>query len=234
MLDLVTTSFYLKAPLFDKSEFELYSTQLFDEWESYVDTHLNLPDYSVSLVVEEGSIKGLGKIAATVGALYIGIGNYGGFVSGVQTIREQATYVANALFDQAKQSFGCKSSLGNSKHRGGEVYYLKGLFDRVQVGQISSDQAVAELRDRWGQDAENSPELLKDLARSLAEAPRHPEQLHLLDGFLEPCEEIPKPIRIPKPRPPRPPELPIPQHYRIEISRQRKGGNKKVSLTRVK
>ena len=234
MLDVVTTSFYIKSPAFEKDDFTHYSTQLFDEWDSYVESHLNLPDYAVTLVVEEGSIKGLGKVAATAGALYIAIGNYGGFVSGVQAIREQASYVTNALFDQAKQRFGCGSVRGNSKQSGGEIYYLKNLFDRVQRGQLTSDQAVAEIQDRWGQEVVNSPELLRDLATSLDKAPRHPEQLPMSDEFWEPCEEVEEPVRQPKPRAPRRPELPIPQHYRIEIFRQRKGGDKKVKLTKVK
>lgn len=233
MLDVVTTSFYIKSPVFDKDDFANYSTQLFDQWDSYVDSYLNLPDYAVTLVVEEGSIKGLGKIAATAGALYIAIGNYGGFVSGVQAIREQASYVTNALFNQAKQNFGCGSARGNSKQSGGEIYYLKNLFDRVQSGQLTSDQAVAELQDRWGHEAVNSPELLKALATSLDKAPRHPEQLLMSDEFWEPCEEVGKPVGLPKPKSPRRPELPLSQHYRIEIFRQRKGGNRKVKLTRV-
>lgn len=234
MLDVVTTSFYIKAPAFDKDDFERYSTQLFDQWDSYVEAHLDLPDYALTLVVEEGSIKGLGKIAATAGALYIAIGNYGGFISGVQTIREQASYVTNALFDQAKRNFGCKGTPGNSKQSGGEIYYLKGLFDRVQAGQLSSDQAMAEVQDRWGHDAANSPELLKSLASGLETAPLHPKQLSLPDEVWEPCEMVELPARERKPKAPRRRELPISQHYRIEISRQQKGGDKKVKLTKVR
>lgn len=207
---------------------------MFDEWDSYVETHLDLPDYAVTLVVEEGSIKGLGKIAATAGALYIAIGNYGGFISGVQTIRDQASYVTNALFDQAKHRFGCRSTRGNSKKSGGEIYYLRNLFERVQRGQITPDQAISEVQDRWGHEAANSPKFLEDLATSLAKAPRHPEQLPMSDEFWEPCGEIEMPERQPKPKLPRVPEAPISQHYRIEIFRPRKGGDKKVKLTKLK
>lgn len=234
MLDVVTTSFYIKAPAFEKDDFAQYSTQLFDEWDSYVETHLNLPDYAVTLVVEEGSIKGLGKIAATTGALYLAIGNYGGFVSGVQAIREQASYVTNALFDQAKQRFGCGSTRGNSKQSGGEIYYLRNLFERVQRGELTANQAVAEVQDRWGEEAVSSPDFLKDLAESLDKAPRYPEQLPMSDDFWEPCEEVEVPVRQPKPKIPRSPEVPIPQHYRIEIFRPRRGDDKKIKLTKLK
>ena len=233
MLDVVTTSFYIKAPMFEKEAFERYSTDLFDEWDRYVEKHLGLPDYAVTLVVEEGSIKGAAKIGAVVGALYVAIGNYGSFISGVQTIREQAAYITNALFDEAKHSFGCKSTRGNSKQSGGEIYYLKSLFERVQRGQVTPDQAVAEVQDRWGHEASDSPEFLQELAQSLAHAPRHPEQIPMADEFWEPCGEPEKPPPAPNPRrPPRPGAL-IPQQYRIEIFRPKKGGLKKVKLTKL-
>lgn len=233
MLDVVTTSFYIKAPVFKREAFERYSTELFDEWDRYVEVHLGLPDYAVTLIVEEGSIKGAAKIGAAVGALYVAIGNYGGFISGVQAIRQQAAYVTNALFDEAKHRFGCKSTPGNSKQSGGEIYYLKSVFEQVQRGQVTPDQAVAEVQDRWGQEASNSPEFLQDLAESLARAPRYPEQIPMSDEFWEPCGETEAPPRAPKPRRTPPPGAPIPQQYRIEISRPNKGGSKKVKLTRL-
>lgn len=234
MLEVVTTSFFIKAPDFEKDAFAQYSTQLFDEWDDYVEAHLELSDYAVTLVVEEGSIKGLGKVAATAGALYLAIGNYGGFISGVQAIRQQASYVTNALFDQAKQRFGCSNTRGNSKQSGGEIYYLKNLLERVQRGQITPDEAMSEIQNRWGHEAMNSPEMLRDLATSLANAPRHPEQLPLGNELWEPCQEVVTVARLPRPKPPKDPELPISQHYRIEIYRPRKGARKKIELTEIR
>jgi hypothetical protein len=66
MLDVLTTSFYIKSPAFDKAAFEYHSSELFDEWEAQVEAHLLLPDYALTLVLEEGSIKGRGKVAAYV------------------------------------------------------------------------------------------------------------------------------------------------------------------------
>jgi hypothetical protein len=233
MLDIVTTSFYIKAPAFRRQEFENYSTDLFDEWDKYVETNLNLPDYALTLVIEEGSIKGGGKIAATAAALYFAIGGYGDFVSGLNTIRDQASYVTNALFDQAKRSFGCGSARGNSKKTGGEIFHLENLFEKVQRGVITPDQAMNEVRRRWGDEAA-SPKFLQDLASSLADAPRYPEQLTLTDESWEYCTNIDTDEREPRPRIPRAPEMPIPQHYRIEIYRSSKGDKKKVKLTKLK
>lgn len=233
MLDVVTTSFYIKAPIFQKEAFERYSTELFDEWDRYVEKHLGLQDYAVTLVVEEGSIKGSARIGAAIGALYLAIGNYGSFISGVQIIREQAGHITNALFDEAKHKFGCKSTRGNSKQSGGEIYYLKNLFERVQRGLLTPDQAVAEVQDRWGHETSNSPEFLQELAQSLARAPRHPEQIPMADEFWEPCGEPEAPPLPPKPRRLPIPGAPVPQQYRIEISRPKKGSPKKVKLTKL-
>jgi len=233
MLDVVTTSFYIKAPLFEKEAFEQYSNELFDEWDWHVETHLSLSDYSVTLIVEEGSIKGAAKIGAAAGALYLAIGNYGSFIQGLQIMREQASYVTNALFDDAKHKFRCQSTRGNSKQSGGEIYYLKNLFERVQRGQVTPDQAVAEVQNRWGHDASNSPEFLRDLAQNLERAPRHPEQIPISEEFWQPCGEPTVPPRTPKPRRPTLPEAPLPQQYRIEIFRSRKGDSKKVKMTKL-
>jgi len=75
------------VPSLPPQDFESYSTNLFDEWEKSVERTLILPDYSISLEVEEGSIKGGGKIAVALSAPYFGIGNYGSFISGLETIR---------------------------------------------------------------------------------------------------------------------------------------------------
>jgi hypothetical protein len=233
MLDVVTTSFYIKSADFSRRDFENFSTELFDEWEKDVKSHLYLPDYSLTLIVEEGSIKGGEKIAASAAALYFAIGNYGDFISGLQTIQQQASYVADTLFDQAKQSFGCSSARGNSKKNGGEVFYLKRLFERVQSGHMSPDEAMSEVRNRWGDEAASSPKFLTELASNLADAPRYPEQLTLSDESWESCFGGDIQEREPRPRVPHEPHIPIPQHYRIEISRPSKGDKKKVKLTKV-
>ena len=87
--------------------------------------------------------------------------------SGVQTIREQASYVTNALFDQAKGRFGCKTASGNSRSEmAAKSCSLENLFERVQRGQATPDQAVAEVREPLtarGQDAAIYSRLLAGL-----------------------------------------------------------------------
>ncbi len=234
MLDVVTTSFFIKSPTFDKGAFEHHSSELFDEWDAYVASYLQLPEYALTIVLEEGSIKGKGTIAASVAALYFGIGGYGDFVSGLRTIHEQASYVTNVLFDQAKNRFACGNERGNTRRSGGEIAYLQRLFERVQFGSMTPEQAIHEVRVRWGEEAASSPEFMHNLASSLEAAPRFPEQLPLSDESWPDCLDLEPLGRDPEPRAPRAPEFPVPQHYRIEISRPSKGDKKKVKLTRVR
>jgi hypothetical protein len=48
MIDLGSTEFLLALPSMPDAELELRSTSLFDSWESFVETSLRLPDYSLS------------------------------------------------------------------------------------------------------------------------------------------------------------------------------------------
>ena len=87
MIEIGNTEFLIAVRSLAKDDFEIYSSNLFDIWDEYIEKSLKVTDYSISLEIEEGSIKGKGKIAVAVGVLYIGIGNYGDFISGLHTIR---------------------------------------------------------------------------------------------------------------------------------------------------
>jgi hypothetical protein len=90
MIDLGATDFYIGVPSMPQHELETYSTRLFDEWEKYMEKALALPDHSLALEVDEGSVKGRGKIAAGLIALYLGIGQYSDFVSGLRLACQSA------------------------------------------------------------------------------------------------------------------------------------------------
>ena len=86
MLNIGQTSFNIRVPSLPRDEFELYSTNLFDVWEREIAGAISFDDYAISLEIEEGSITGRGKIAIVAGALYFSLGNYGGFIGGLETI----------------------------------------------------------------------------------------------------------------------------------------------------
>ena len=44
-------------------------------------------------------------------------------------MQEQASYLSTTLFQEAKARFSCNSELGNSKQTGGEIIFLRKLFE---------------------------------------------------------------------------------------------------------
>jgi hypothetical protein len=233
MIDIGSTNFLIKVPSLPKDEFEHYSNKLFDEWDRVVEQTLVLPDYSLFLEVEEGSINGRGKIAAALGVLYFGIGNYGDFISGIETIRGQVSFVSNALFETAKSSFECNNLSGTMKKNGGALSRLSRLFDKVQRGTLTTEQAMTEAKALFGEEVNEVPDFIPELRRQFENAPRFPKQLSLIDEEWE--ESIEKPIGQEKklPRIPIPKPTPMHHHYRIEIWRESKKDKKLIKIKKL-
>lgn len=232
MIEIGSIGFLIKVPSLPEKDFELYSSKLFDQWESNVENSLILPDYSISLEVEEGSISGKAKIAAAVGAIYMGVANYGGFISGLQTIRSQISYVNNLLVDSAKQPFTCSKKDLTVRNRGGALTKLQFLFHKVQKGELTADEATLYAIELFGAEAENVPGFIAQLKNEFESARKHPEQLNLIDYENEECESLlknppkkPSKIRSPKP-------APASQQFRIEIWRESKKAKKHMKLTK--
>jgi hypothetical protein len=145
MIDIGTTEFYFAVPSFSRQELEQCSLQLFDRWEMSVADNLVIPDYSLSLGVENGSIKGQGRIAVVLGALYFGIGNYGSFISGLKTIRDQVSVVSDLFVESAKQQLGTDFGAAKVRKRSGALGSLQRLFVKVQRGEITPEEATKEV-----------------------------------------------------------------------------------------
>ncbi len=231
MVNIGTTDFFINVPSFPRREFEEYSTQLFDEWESYVDSTLELTDYSLALEVEEGSIKAVGKVAATLGVLYIGIGQYGSFISGLQTIYNQVRTVGDYFSERAVAPFDSTNFKPKVRKRGESLARLQTLFVKVQSGEMSVDEAMKETEALFGVEAESSPEFMNELQNALKAAPSLPQQIQLplvgADGELLVLET--KKQRNPrKPTPKQP--VPVPDLYRVEVWRENKKGRRNIRV----
>lgn len=83
--------------------------------------------------------------------------------------------------------FNCSDARGNVRKDGGELLYLRQLFDLVQSGGVTTEQAMQEIRKRWGANAKGAEDFLKDIAASPASAPAYPQQLALFDHSLDVC-----------------------------------------------
>ena len=233
MASIGSTEFFIDVPSLPRDEFERYSTQLFDDWESYVDSALKLPDYSIALETEEGSVKAVGRVAAALGMLYIGIGQYGSFISGLETINRQVRDVGDYLSDRAAAPFETSNKKPRVKRRGESLAKLKTLFARVQRGEMTVDQAMKEAESVFGDELKEAPEFVNALEDSLAKAPLLPRQIKLplvdaLGNDLIPGgkkrREVPRPSQPPQP-------VPVPEHYRVELWRESKQSKRNVRVS---
>lgn len=234
MLDLGTTEFHLEVPSVAPRELQFLSTLVFDEWDKYIDLTLSLPDYSLFLQVEEGSISGLGVVAAGLATIYIGLGNYGDFIQGVRTVSEQLAASREYLAERAKVVFQCPPSDARSSSRSGTLSALNRLFVKVQDGRLTPEEAIIRAEALLGDDAAEAPGFLKDMESALSGCPTRPVQLALLADDDGPTQtedqgDIPRRERSQRPTV----ALAPPTHFRIEVWRESKKKRKQSRLTKV-
>lgn len=234
MLDLGSTEFVLSVPSLPEAELEWLSTSLFDTWEGFVDSALTLPDYSLFLQVEEGSVRGAAKIGAVVGALYLAIGNYGDFVSGVKTIGEQIGATSDFLSENAKRVFNCPDAKATSRKRGGAVAGLQRLFVRVQKGDLSPEEATVFAERILGDPQNDAPGLMTSLSEAFRDCPKYHEQQEFPFADLPDELDLPPLERIPIPRESRPrPQLGPPLQIRVEVWRDSKNKRRKTRVIKL-
>jgi hypothetical protein len=231
VIDIGSTEFIFSVPSLPRTEFEEYSGRLFDLWERYVDGEFSLPDYSLALELEEGSIKGWGKVGATAAALYIGVCNYGSFIQAIQTISHQVTFVGEYLAGEAQRSLGSNTPKPTLRRRTGALGQLQRLFVKVRTRELTVDEAMNEAEKLIGDDAAAAPEFMLRLNQSLRDAPLFPHQSILpLDGL----ENGPIPKEggaIPNSTVPRQRHAILPvKQLRVEIWRRSKRGRRKVKI----
>lgn len=235
MIDLGGVDFLIDVSGIPRSELEEYSTKLFDEWEAYVGKALSLSDYALALNVEEGSIKGVAKVGAALGVVYMAIGNYGSFISGVQTIYGQINSAAEFLSSRASAPFP-SANKPKVKRDGGSLGQLKKLFVKVQLGKITADQAMAEAEKIFGEDARSTPGFMDSLKDSLNDTKPLGQQLPLslpLVDFEQDAFVVDTPSRRQSaPRLPKP-EVPVSHQFRIEIWRESKKEKRKVRVVEL-
>lgn len=234
MLDLGSISFHLAVSSVDPTRLEDLSSSLFDEWDWYVDRSLTLPDYSIFLQIEEGSVIGWGSVKSTAQALAAGVVAYGGLMSGVEIISKQMNSAGSYLAEQAQNTFACAKPQATVKRKGGVPAALQRLFARVQAGELTADEASVLAESILGKDAEEIPGFFETLKKAFKDCPRQPLQTPL------PFEETINPQLSKKsngdpsgPSKRLPNDIPAPLHYRVEVWRESKNKKKQSKLSLI-
>ena len=218
MLDIVRASFIFGTPAPPEEDLIAYARRIFDKMDAAAEEFLPFDDYSLYLSVEEGSIKGFGKVGVWVGGLYLAIGNYGGFIQGVETIKRQGSAVARAVVSAASSDVMVQHvPKGRTRVDAGVASQLEGLFVKVRAREIGPKEATRralEVLDPTG--AELPPEAPREIAAALESLRLNPEQLPLDLGI----EGESFPPSGPAPRRKRP--MPAEQHLFVVIEREEK------------
>ena len=234
MVDLGSTEFHLAIPSFSEAELRQLSTRLFDSWESFAGDALAIPDYSLFLQVEEGSVRGIATVGAVLTAVYFGIGNYGDFVSGLRTINEQLAATSAYLRENAPTVFSCPESKVTSSRQAGTLGGLQRLFVKVQAGALSPDEAMQRAQLLLGEETDSVPGFLEELARAFRDCPRFHEQQTLQFSEQDEEELLPVPARPRVPRSPvARPDLAPPLQLRVEVWRESKRKRKHTRVVKL-
>lgn len=224
------------APL-SQAELAGYAELLFDEIDVAAERFVHLPDYELHLEVEEGSVKARNAILVSLASLYVGIGNYGSFVSGVREIRDQVKAIGDLFLDAAPGRLSVpKEAIVQKKRNPAVLGKLENLFQSVAKGDMSPDDAARLAMDVLADDEEPPPALSEEVAHAMANIRRNPQQLPFvsngydLDTSLVTANELPL-TRQRKPRQKRemPPVLPS-NKLRVEVWREGKHGKKNIKI----
>jgi len=236
MIEVGSVSIFIPIKKLSKLELEDYSISLFDSWENDLNNILAIPDYSIILEVEDGSIGIKGKIAAGAIALYTGVAQYGSFISGVEIISKQASVAINSLASKATKNHTTKENPPTIRKSGGDLVRIRNLVHKVQQGKISVEYAVREIEKILEKSQESSSLLMREIESSLNNSPIYPEQGKFDFGFGAPLEIVKEPKSInnsPLNRVP----VNLPNHYqdrfRIELWRESKRGEKNLRIIKV-
>jgi len=234
MIKLGTAAFNLQVAGLSTEELEEYSSKLFDLWEAQVESELAIiSDYSLRLEVEEGSLKGRGKIFAGVALVYAGICGYGSFAQGLQTLNSHVRSAVSCLNDKSIESFSADVPKHTFKTGTGRLGKLEGLFEKVRKGEITPEIAAARAERMFRDEAEECPEFIASFLNALHNQQEVPQQLDLLSDFPQG-----KPAIIA--REPRAtisssktPTGPPPERYKVEVWRESKRKRRFLKIKKI-
>jgi hypothetical protein len=176
MLNLGNTDFVLAIPSIPEHELSQLSLSLFDLWEKRIEIAVPVPDYSLFLEVENGSIKGSGKILSAVQTTVQAVVLIGGFASGIEYINMSLRFAHRELPSLAGQVFGAPSTNITFKSSKSDINYICNIFESVRKRKLDITVAMAKIQLKFGAEVTSNPEFMKILAEALEACDHYPEQ----------------------------------------------------------
>ncbi len=231
MANIGTTDFYIDVPSLSREQFEEYSVSLFDDWESRVKTTLILPDYSLLLNVEEGSITAAAKVIASTKLLRQGIAKRDSFVSGIEDIERQIDETGNYFGQRAEELLkpgGVKSIV---KQRREVPTKLLELFEKFRRNKITVKQAMVDAEAIFGPEFKDDPELGVVLKEALENTPLQQMPFPFWEAYIG--EAIPKDKKNRKTSEKKPRKKTDPKQYRVQVRRESRTGKRTVKFTNL-
>lgn len=226
MIDISRAYFRFDMPAPPEPELLEYAQSIFDDLDRLAARLMPLPDYTVYVAVEEGSVKGGGKILAAAGVLYFGIGQFGSFVQGVRELRQIGEAVGEFFIEEsAGKPLVRHEPLQWRRKDAGKVQKIDQLFKRVAAGEINPETGTRLTIALLDADDSLPPEAYAKIQEAFTSIQKDPEQLLLdLPGTQAPTDHNPPPAPRPVPHVPT-------RRLRIEIERESKYRDPKIKRT---
>lgn len=129
------TEFTIDVPARPEKELREYTVRIFEKWDGDLGVSLPLPDYSIRLEVEEGWIKGKGRVAADAISIVT-------FISGSKEISWAVRKAGSLLVAEAAAPYAEPNPKLLSRQTTGRIGELERLIARVQSGQLDRREAA--------------------------------------------------------------------------------------------
>lgn len=233
MISIGEGHFHLESAPLNEKALRAHARHLFKDFDRAASDYLPLEDYGLHLEVEQGSIKGKTIVLASLGALYVGVGQFGSFIQGLREIGSLAKTVNEEVLRQAPSEFNLPQN-GTRWRRSDSATLgqLRKLFDSVARGELAPADATRRALELLEDGGTIPDDFARDLEKAVGEIKLNPQQLDLWRGEI-PDLLVSRPLPERRPGLPRSKELAMASsrnRLRIEVHREHKDGKTVVRL----
>ena len=236
VISIGTADFTIDVDPLPESDLRARALELFEAWDERIARDLRLPDYGLRLELEEGSIKGKAKVWAAFGALAVVVGFASDVTSLIRAVKDFAASsrsVNAELIKDARRTLASEGGLVQSRKTAGRVGQLESIFVRVQSRAISPEEGAAQARKLFEAEPDATHEDLERIQRAVKAVPRFPEQLAMFQDEFAVSAAAPADPKKPSKKPPKS-EQPLAGGFRVEIVRDSKTGQPRISSRALK